>query len=380
MSRATPHLLLAGLGHAHLFVLEALARGTLRDVRVTLVTPPEYDYSGMIPGTVAGCYEPGQARLCPERISRAANAEWVLGRVARIEAADRAVVLDDGSSHSYDLLSVDIGSRPAGDDLPGVYEHAIPVKPVRHVLRLRSAAARATESASAFAPAPLAIVGAGAAGTELAFCLDAALAERFGREQYSITLLTRSEAILPTYPATFREKAVVELHNRGITTRTGTEITSVASGTLHTAEGGSLPFASLLWAAGPRAPSLFRTSGLPTDESGYLRVSPTLQVEGHPQIFAAGDCIAIRGYPWVPKAGVYAVREGPVLARNLALQIRGSSLERYEPQRDWLSLMNTGDGKALLHYKGFTHHGRLAWWLKDRIDRRFVERFQGLAG
>ena len=74
----------------------------------------------------------------------------------------------------------------------------------------------------------------------------------------------------------------------------------------------------------------------------------------------------------------YAVREGPVLAANLARHLRGEPLREYEPQRDWLSLLNTGDGRALLARRGVSLRGRPAWWLKDRIDRRLVRRFQRL--
>ncbi len=115
-----------------------------------------------------------------------------------------------------------------------------------------------------------------------------------------------------------------------------------------------------------------------TDQAGYLLVEPMLQVAGHPTIFGAGDCVSIKGYPWIPRAGVYAVREGQVLARNIQAYVGGEALTAYEPQLRWLSLMNTGDGRAFLSYKGVVMHGRLARWLKDGIDRRFMRRFQQL--
>ncbi len=103
-----------------------------------------------------------------------------------------------------------------------------------------------------------------------------------------------------------------------------------------------------------------------------------LQVGGHPTIFGAGDCVSITGYPWLPRAGVYAVRAGPVLAHNIRAYVGGAPLTPYAPQPRWLSLMNTGDGRALLSYGGVVLHGWLAWWLKHGIDRRFMRRFQQL--
>ncbi|MBA4156918.1 MAG: FAD-dependent oxidoreductase [Gemmatimonadetes bacterium] len=372
-----PHLLLAGLGHAHLFVLEALASGAL-DANVTVVTPEEYHYSGMIPGVLAGCYTADEAALPPARLVRGTGVEWVRGRIARVHAEEKQVVLENGGVLSYDLLSLDIGSRPAADDLPGVCDHATPVKPVGRTLVFREAAVRAADSASAATPARVVIVGGGAAGVEIAFCLGTHLAGRCGRERFRISIFQSADAILPEYPGSFREKARTELERRRVELRTGVEVRGVEERRVITEHGEPVPYDALLWATGPRAPSLLRASGLPVDEKGYLRVQPTLRASGHAEVFGAGDCMTPEHAPWVPKAGVYAVREGPVLARNLARALKGEPLEEYEPQRDWLSLMNTGDGRALLHYRGLTHHGRTAWWLKDRIDRRFVARFQRL--
>jgi selenide,water dikinase len=73
---------------------------------------------------------------------------------------------------------------------------------------------------------------------------------------------------------------------------------------------------------------------------------------------------------------VYAVREGPVLAHNLAAAARGSRPKRYAPQRTFLSLLNSGDGRAILRWHEMRAHARWAWLLKDRIDRRFVARWR----
>ncbi len=369
-------LLLVGCGHAHLFVLEALARGRLRGVRVTLVSAAEdYFYSGMIPGVIAGFYTPGQARFRPARLAHGAGAEWVRGQVMRVGAAERRIHLEGGATLSYDLLSLNIGSRPAGNDLPGVRAHALPLRPMERALEIREATAAAVREAS---PARIAVVGAGAAGTEVALCLDAALAREFGRERYGISLLEAGEQILAEHPESVRARALRLLRQREIGVRTGFEVVEVDRGEITPRGGAPFPFHLLIWAAGPRAPALPRTSGLPTDAAGYLLVEPTLQVAGHPEIFGAGDCAALQGYPWVPRAGVYAVRQGPVLVRNLARQLHDQELAAFEPQRHWLSLLNTGDGRALLSYRGFGWYGRALWWLKNRIDQRFMHRFQRL--
>ena len=378
MPDASAPLVLAGLGHAHLFVLESLARGGWPEVPVRLITPPEYDYSGMISGIVAEQYPLDRARFRPERLAAAAGAEWIPGKVRRVDAAARRLETDDGAVLEYRLLSLDVGSRPAGLGRPGAREHSIPVKPVRHALRFRSAAARAVGDARPGEPARLAVVGGGAAGVEISLCLLASLARRWPRDRFRLDLVERGPRVLEEYPDSLRERIVALLRERGATVRTGTEVEAVEEGRLRL-RGGTLPFDALLWATGPAAPALPRRSGLATDERGYLRVRPDLRSPEHPEIFAAGDCAAIEGFPWVAKAGVYAVREGPVLAENLRRALRGEPLRGYTPQRHWLSLMNAGDGRAFASWRGLGWHGRSAWWLKDLIDRRFVDRFRRLA-
>lgn len=378
-SPAAPRLLLAGCGHAHLHVLEALAAGRLRGARPVLVSDAEeYYYSGMIPGVLAGTYAPEAARFLPARLARAAGAEWVRGAVARVDAAGRTVELEDGRTLPWDLLSLDVGSRLAADRLPGVADHALPVKPMRDALRIRAAAAEAVERAEPGRPARLVVVGGGSAGVEVALCLDAWLARRHGRERHRTTVLEAGGAALAEYPAGFRARAGALLRARGIAVRTGARVESAGEGEVRLEGGGALPHDLLVWATGPRAPSLFRRSALPVDERGYLRVRPTLQAPGLDGVFGAGDCVALEGHPRLPKAGVYAVREGEALARNLALLLAGRPLRPYRPQADWLSLMNTGSGRALLAYRGVAAHGAAAWRLKDWIDRRFVRRFRRL--
>jgi NADH dehydrogenase FAD-containing subunit len=149
-------------------------------------------------------------------------------------------------------------------------------------------------------------------------------------------------------------------------------------GSLHTATGGDIGHDLALWATGSRPPDLPARSGLPTDDAGYLKVDRTLRITRHPEIFAAGDCAVLEGRPRLPRAGVFAVRQGSVLADNLAAQLSGEALRAYKPQRRWLSLLNTGDRRALLLYGGHVRHGRLEWWLKRWLDLRWVRRFQRL--
>src|SRR5262249_16390577 len=139
-----------------------------------------------------------------------------------------------------------------------------------------------------------------------------------------------------------------------------------------------LPADLVVWATGA-APLPFPAGpGLPLDADGFVRVDPTLEVEGSRDLFAVGDCAGLPFAPWVRKGGVCAVREGPVLDANLRARLSGGRLRAYRPQRDFLTLLNLGGGEAIAAKWGIALRGRMAWRLKDWIDRRFVARFRVL--
>jgi NADH dehydrogenase FAD-containing subunit len=132
----------------------------------------------------------------------------------------------------------------------------------------------------------------------------------------------------------------------------------------------------VVWATGARGPSLFRESRLPIDNRGCLRVGDDLRCLQHPEIFAAGDCASLVSHPDLPKAGVYAVRQGPVLTANLRAIVRGAKRMRsYKPQSQVLSLLNTGDGRAIASWGQVAVYHSLAWRLKNFIDRRFMQKY-----
>ncbi len=125
-----------------------------------------------------------------------------------------------------------------------------------------------------------------------------------------------------------------------------------------------------------QASGIFRSSHLPVDSKGFVRVNADLRIEGFQNIFAAGDCCSFNPKP-LPKAGVFAVREGPILLANITALINGSSnLSNYQPQSNFLTILVSGDKRAIASYRNFAFEGFLAWKLQDFIDLRFMKRFQ----
>ena len=372
-----PRLVLAGGGHAHLFVLEGLARGGFpAGSAVTLIAPDHrHAYSGMVPGLVGGRYRPEDLLIDLATLARAAGAAFVEGSIESLDPGERAVTLADGRRLSYDLLSLAIGSGNAGTGLPGVAEHAVPVKPIDRTLGLVPAMERAVARAGAPGPA-VAVVGGGAAGVELALNLRTRLAT-LGRPGAPVRVVDGHDRVLRDRSAACRRAAERALAARRIELVLGSEVARVAEDRIDLENGRTLDAGLVVWATGPSAPRLFAGTGLATDAEGYLRVDERLRSVSHPEVFAAGDAASLEGHPGLAKAGVYAVREGPVLRDNLAAAMAGRPpARRFRPQRRFLALLNTGDGRAILSWGALAATGGWAMALKDRIDRRFMHRFR----
>jgi selenide,water dikinase len=363
-------LILVGGGHSHALVLATLAERREPRLRTTLVSAGRYTtYSGMVPGVLGGQYRLSAAQIDLEALARRAGAQFRAERAVRIDAAGRRLELDGGSSLPYDLVSFDIGSvalRTAAidDDAP-----VIAVKPIERAIAALDTALAAPPPARG---RRVVVVGAGAGGTEVAF----ALAARLRREPHAAIAIcdaaARPVATRGERTATLVERAFAEA---GIRFVGGASIARVTRTGVQLDDQPALDADLVVWATGAAAPALFAQSRMLVDGRGYLLVGDDLRSPAHPDVFAAGDCATLTTRPDLPKAGVYAVRQGPVLAYNLRAASRDDHLHAFQPQPRVLALLNTGDGRAILSYGRFARHTRWAWRLKNRIDRRFVARF-----
>lgn len=367
-------IVLVGGGHAHALVL-ARWRKAAPDAVVTLVTDEgQALYSGMVPGLVAGQYRARDLGIDLVALARDAGAQLVLDGARDLDAAGGRLLLRAGLPIPFDLLSFDVGSTVAGEDVPGLREHALATRPLRRLVAdlpawLERVRARAETRGGVVR---VAIVGAGAAGVEIALTLHARLARDTGAPP-ALTLVDAAAVLLGGATPSLAARVASVLAARGIEVRLGVAAAAVTAAGLALRDGDTLPADGVVWATGAAPHAWLRHSGLAVDARGYLRARDTLQVLGHDAVFGAGDCIALDAAPGMPKAGVYAVRAAPVLAHNLEATLRGAPLRRFAPQRDFLRLLNEGDGRAVGAKWGLAFEGRWVWRLKDRIDRRFVD-------
>lgn len=369
-----------GGGHAHVQVIRGLVMRPLAGVRTTLVVDrPEAVYSGMVPAFVAGECRVEELTIDVWPLARRAGARVVPARALAVDPVERCIELEGRPPLRYDVASLDVGSSVRGLEIPGVAEHALATRPIQHFVASLEAALDRAEAAQAGRPLQTVVVGGGAAGVELLFTLDARLRAR-GTAAH-LVLVTDAPTLLPGASARLVGAATEEAARRGLAIRRGVRVEGVDKDAvqLETVSGPERLEADLVvWAAGAAPPPLIAASPLLPALQGFVAVRDTLQVAGAPDLFAAGDCARLENHPWVPRAGVYAVRQGPVLDRNLRAHLEGRRLAAYRPQRDFLALLNLGEGRALGGKWGLAVSGRGVGWLKDRIDRRFVRRFQAL--
>ncbi|MCB8837563.1 FAD-dependent oxidoreductase [Aurantimonas sp. VKM B-3413] len=380
MTSATPdptNLVLVGGGHAHLFVLRAFGLDPLPGVRLTLIAKEAHAaYSGMLPGVLAGTYRPEDGQIDLARLADFAGAAFVHDEALTLDREARAVVTREGARFPYDILSIDVGIVPDVAAIEGARENALLVKPISRLLsRWQDEAGRDRGDA---APSGAVVIGGGPAGFELAFALRrrfSGLSPSRGNRQTALTLVSGPH-LLSGLPKRARHLARRALAEADIALVEGPPAKAVARDRVELEDERSLASSLTLVATAARPPAFLRESGLAVDEKGYLKVSPTLQVEGSPTVFAAGDCVTLLGQER-PKAGVFAVREGAVLADNLRRALTGRNLRHYRAQSRFLVILTLGNGEAIAARNGVAIRSRLAWWWKDRIDRSFVHQFGG---
>lgn len=364
-----PRVVLVGAGHTHALLLKRWAVSPPEADVVLVADQPHSTYSGMVPGVIAGDYAPEASRIDAAGLAQRAGVRFVLATATRVDPQRHAIELEEGPPLAWDLASLDVGSASRGIDWPGVRKHTAAMRPIgelaatvdRRLGRLR-------------APNPrILVVGGGAAGVEIAFTLRSRLAGR-GRAAH-VTLVCGREGPLPQYPARARRLVAEEARSCGIEIVPLPEVRFADSEGVGF-EGGHLDGDLVLWATGPAPPRLLAASPLPCDAHGFVRVRPTMEVVGTPGLFAVGDCATIDGAPWMPKSGVYAVRQAPVLDSNLRAWMLGKPLSSYHPQRHALSLLNLGGRRALAVKWDLAFAGHWPWRLKDRIDRSFLAGFE----
>ena len=382
-TRPTPivkDLVLVGGGHSHITVLKRFGMKPVPGAQLTLVCRDVHTpYSGMLPGLIAGHYTYDEAHIDLRKLAMFSSARFIHDEVVRLDPGRRELFFRSRPPIRYDLLSLNIGSTPGTGAIPGAERFAVPVKPISEFLPRWSALLERVEGI--VGPPRIAVVGAGAGGVELALSIQHRLRARFaslGRaDDPRIHLFSAAPTILPTHNPRAQAKFGRILAQRGVVVHLGAAVAEVTAEGLVTEGGWQGRFHEVVWVTNASAAGWLVAAGLAANSEGFVRVDECLRCVSHPEIFAAGDVASVDAHPR-DKAGVFAVRQGPPLERNLRRALWGKPPKRFRPQRRFLGLISTGDRYAVASRGNWSVEGAWAWKWKDWIDRRFMEKYQDL--
>jgi NADH dehydrogenase len=374
------HILILGGGFAGTAVLQHLDRRFRRDadIEITVISQQNYMVFTPLLAEVAGnSVEPRHA--VPPLRAFCHKARFQEGTVKGLDLHARLVAVEhpDGEQVqiAYDALVIALGSVTNYHDTPGADQHSFDLKTLTDAIRLRNHALAMLEQADASHDPDergelltFVAAGGGYAGVEglgqLVDFLHHALPyyPSIRRADLRFILASHGKQLLENVAPELGEYVVHTLVNRGVDVRTGVAVRAVAERSAELEPGGRVPTRTVLWAAGIAVNPLIKTLGLPTDKHGAIQVEPTLQVKGHPELFALGDCAAVPkrdGSTYAPTAQ-NATRQGKLAAANLAAHIRG---EKPKPfcYRPIGSLASLGHHQAVAQVWGLPLVGWPAW-------------------
>lgn len=374
-------LVLIGGGHSHIAVLKMFGMKPVPGIRLTLLTRDIHTpYSGMLPGLIAGHYDFDEAHIDLGPLSNFAGARLYHDSAVGLDLDNRRIICANRPDVLYDILSINIGSTPRLLNINGAENRVVPVKPISNfVSRWNDLKRRVLEADHRL---KIAAVGAGAGGVELILAIQYALNRLLLDENKSelepeFHLFNSESEILPTHNEKVRQYFASVLEERNIQVHQESRVESVQDEGITTDKGTVAALDEILWVTDAAAPSWLGEAGLDVDKNGFVKVEDSLRSVSHKDVFAAGDVAAVVNHPR-PKSGVFAVRQGMPLAANLRKALLSRDLKPYNPQHTFLSLITTGDKRAVASKGKWCLKGRMMWFFKNWIDRRFMKKYNSL--
>ena len=379
-------LVLLGGGHTHAIVLRMWAMNPVFGVRLTLITNlADTPYSGMLPCHISGLYTFDESHIDLRPLTRFANCRLFMDTAIGLDLENQRVRCANHPPVAYDVLSIDTGSTPATIDVPGAAEYAVPAKPVPDLLReWRKLIKQVAQNPDC--PVAIGIVGGGVGGIELTLNMQVrlqAILQQAGQplENLTVHLFHRGAEIATGRNQWTREHLRKLLIRRGIQLHRRENVVAVErlqatslQRWVRCESGLAVVCDRVFWVTHAAAPEWIQTSGIARDAAGFIQVGDTLQSLSHPNVFAAGDVATMVNHPR-PKAGVFAVRQGKPLGKNLQRYLLGQPLKSFIPQKQFLNIIDTGADTAIASRGPFGWESRLARRWKDWIDRNFMALF-----
>ena len=360
-------LVLIGGGHAHVSVLRSFGMNPVSGLRITVISDVlDAPYSGMLPGYVEGVWSYEDMHINLPQLCQFAHARLIHGSVSAVDVQAKRIEIEHAAPIEYDLLSINSGAQPDLEAIDGADRYGIAVKPISHFIK------KIPQNINN--DTKLSIIGGGAAGVELAL----AFRTRYQHKGIMphIAIINRQNRLMPSAPHAVSNWLEEICQTRNIQTYHNSEVEKVTADSILTTDQKIASDHHFLVTAVKPAHWIKKIEAQ-HDESGFLLTRPTLQLLEFDTIFAAGDVAQIVQNER-PKAGVFAVRAGPVLAKNIRLLLDEKQLYSYTPQRRYLALIGLANNHAIAIRGRWSAKAGFLWALKCWIEKRFMDRFNKL--
>ena len=297
-------------------------------MKVTLVSGDQYTaYSGFLPGVIAGIIPRKKLLLDVPAIAAKFGARLEQCNMVDIKPKLRKIVLESGTSISYDCLSINIGgtceqviSEEGGDVMP-----VKPVAPFLDWLDNWSDTKRTT----------VAVIGGGVSGAEVALSIDARL--RQDKREGGVYLVGGNPDLVPLRPK-LAKSVEKQFMKRGISQILGAQGTTAYPGYVKLSNGVEYLADHVIVSTGVKPWAGFKQTGFELDEDGFILVNSFLESVSHPDVFACGDCASIAGTK-TQKSGVNAVRQANTLAYNIIARMTAKPLHKWKIEKKSLAIL-----------------------------------------
>lgn len=362
------HVVLVGAGHANLILVRRARRLRRAGLAVTLVDPDAFWYSGMAAAALGGAVRPDHDRIDPAPAAVRRGVRFVAGRVVGIDPAHATVELADDTVLRATAVVLNVGSDLDPRGLPTDRPQVVRAKPIRELIGLHD---RLVQGGSA---PRVVVVGGGATALEVAGNLSAGpVADVVGPR---VTVVAGDRPLEQVDEERVRKRMLAPLRDRGVLWDEGSWAVDVTDDGVVLGDGRVLPADHVVLATGLRASRTVEQLGL--GDADGMPTTSTLQHPDHPRILGAGDAIRF-GAEGLPRLGVFAVRQAPVLLDNLVALHRGAALRPFEPPSRYVTAVDLGGGDGVLRWGRWWIAGRPALVLKRLLDEWFLRRHRAPA-
>ncbi|MBI4433646.1 FAD-dependent oxidoreductase [Candidatus Uhrbacteria bacterium] len=396
----------AGLGVAQ--ALEARAEGV--DAEIILMDKrPYHEFHALLYEVATGAAE-GRPEDCEkilasgvcvnlnayERLLRGKRLTFRCAEVLAIDRLTRRLQLRGGEELAYDVLVLAVGAETAFFGIPGLREHAIPLKTTADALRIRRRVLQVVAETSTAQVSPRSIVvgGGGPTGVEFAAELGSTLRAmvrqgKLSAGSVSVVLVEGASRLLSMFPERLHRLALQRLHTFGVRVLLDALVQRVEFGRVTIGprplrpgeqrsqllcgfDGTSCTIDAelVVWTGGIQCSPLPQRAGFPCDVKGRIHVGEDFLVAGMTEVFALGDCVAFvhpRTGQVLPPVAAIAVRQAPVVADNVLRLLNGYPLRRFRPPT-LPAIVPFGGKWAGLVYRRWTIVGRMPWMLRVCVD------------